>query len=135
MLKFGLKVSAIFILIPLLCVCGALSYWWLTYLDEDVIAGHAYGFTIGNSKTNTFADLQALKVEYPGTHVYVSYGDRAGDRFSVPVTLNSQTQIFEYDKWAVLLDGQYEFLNSIDLKFENDTLTKIHRHRQKFELP
>ncbi|MBQ0711675.1 MAG: hypothetical protein KBT53_01810 [Porticoccus sp.] len=134
-MKFGLKVLFIIVFIPILFVGGYVTYWWLSYIDEDVVTGSAYGFTIGDTKNEVIADFQSLRAKYSDAHVYVGYGNRAGDNFSVPANLKSQSKIYEYDKWDVLLDGQYEFFNSVDLKFENGVLIEIHRHRQNFELP
>ncbi|MGP1722230.1 hypothetical protein [Shewanella frigidimarina] len=134
-MKFGLKVLAIIILIPTLFIGGLSAYWWLTYIDEDIVAGSAYGFTIGSTKEEVIVDFQSLRVKYPESHIYIRYGNRAGDNFSIPAVLKSKSQIYEYDKWNILLDGKYEFFNSIDLKFESGKLVKINKHRQNFELP
>jgi len=134
-LKFFLKIIGTVILVPALLISGLVTYYWLTYIDEDITAGNAYGFTIGVSKLESVKGFGALLTEYPNLHVYVSYGQRAGDNFSIPALPETISKLNIHDRWDLLLDGESEFFNSIDLYFESNQLVKIHRHRQYLELP
>ena len=134
-MKFALKVIAVLILIPALLIGGLVFYWWVTYIDESVTSGSAYGFTIGHSKQVVAQQFPSITEDHPKLHVYVSYGRRAGDNFSIPANGQAISKLMQHDKWDLLLNGQWEFFDSIDLYFENDKLVKIYRHRQNFELP
>lgn len=134
-MKFALKIIATLILIPALLIGGLVFYWWATYIDESVISGRAYGFTIGHSKQIVAQQFPLMTEDYPELHVNVSYGRRAGDNFSIPANKQAINLLMPHNKWDLLLNGQWEFFDSIDLYFENDKLVKIHRHRQNFELP
>ncbi len=134
-MKFALKVLATLILIPAILIGGLVFYWWVTYIDESVTSGSAYGFTIGHTKEVVAKQFPIMDEDYPQLHVYVSYGRRAGDNFSIPANEHAINRLISHDKWDLLLNGQWEFFDSIDLYFENNKLVKIHRHRQNFELP
>lgn len=121
-------------LVPLLVVVGYLGYLWTTYIDETVTTGAAYGFTIGASKQETLAAASRLG-NHPQAVVYVSYGPRAGDHFTIDPLPGHTWQLQDHDQWNVLLDGDGKFFNSVRLTFRNGELTEIHRHRQHFELP
>jgi len=133
--KVAIKILSLLVLIPIAFIGCLFLYYWLTYLDETVTKGEAYGFIIGDSKYATVENFEKIKSSYPNTHVFVRYGKRAGDSFSIAATLSASDKLAKHDKWDVLLEGQYEFFNSIDLKFEKGSLVEIHRHRQNFELP
>ena len=134
-MKFSLKVLAILISVLLLFLFGLFAYSWFTYIDETVTEGHAYSFTIGSSKLDTVEDFEKLLKKYPEMHVYVSYGQRAGDYFSIPARSDLINKLSGHHEWELLLDGQNEYSNSINLYFVNDRLVKVYRHRQNFELP
>ena len=134
-MKLLLKIVGTLILVPVLLISGLATYYWLTYIDEDITSGSAYGFTIGASKLEAANEFMELLQEYPNLHVYVSHGQRAGDNFSIPALPDAITKLNDHDRWDLLLDGQSEFFNSIDLYFVANKVVKIHRHRQHFELP
>jgi hypothetical protein len=122
------------VLAPVLVVAGYIVYLWATYLDKTITSGSAYGFEIGASKQQTLTSSGRLP-NYPGAVLYVSYGPRAGDNFSIPPLPSNLPQLQLHDNWEVLLDGKGEFSNIIRLKFRDDRLIEIYRHRQNFELP
>jgi hypothetical protein len=135
LLKRVLKTLATLILVPVLLFSGLVAYYWFTYIDEDITVGSAYGFSIGSSKVEAVKDFDKLLTKNPGLHVYVSYGQRAGDNFSIPASPESIRRLESHDRWDLLLDGKSEFFNSTDLYFEKNQLVRIYRHRQYFELP
>ena len=128
------KALAIAVLVPGLAIGGYVTYLWVTYIDETVTSGTAFGFTIGATKHEALASAGAL-TNHPDTVVYVSYGPRAGDNFTVPPSPTHIGQLQGHDRWQVLLDGDGNFFNSTRLIFRDGKLAEIHRHRQHFELP
>ena len=134
-MKLVLKIFAALTVIPVLLLGGLATYYWATYIDENISSGSAYGFIIGSSKEDAVMGFEKLRSEYPDMHVYVSYGERAGDNFSIPAIPVSIGNLKTHNKWDILLNGRYEFSNSTDLYFEDGNLVKIYRHRQYFELP
>ena len=126
------KTLAIATLAPILAVAGYLAYLWATYIDETVTSGTAYGFAIGASKQESLTSANRISTN---AVVYVSYGPRAGDHFTVTPVPSHIEQLQQHDQWDVLLDGDGKFFNSVRLTFRNGELAEIHRHRQHFELP
>jgi hypothetical protein len=115
-------------------ILGQIGYAWATYIDDTVYSGSAYGFEIGSSKKQVVRDMALVSIEYPNTHVY-GYEERTGNSFSIPVNDTALDVLDTRDHWELLLDGKWEFWDSIDLYFQDEKLIKIHRHRQLFEIP
>lgn len=128
------KTLVVAVLAPILAIAGYIGYLWATYLDETVTSGTAYGFTIGASKQETLRSASSLR-SHPHAVVYVSYGPRAGDNFTIAPSPTHIEQLQGHDRWDVLLDGDGKFFNSARLTFRDGKLVEIHRHRQHFELP
>ena len=134
-MKIGINIIVALFCLLAAVVVGQAVYYWSTYIDETVYSGSAYGFEIGWSKEQVVRGFARVRTEHPYTHVYVSYGDRAGDNFSIPASDMSIGVLQTHDHWELLLDAKWEFWNSIDLYFQNGVLIQIYRHRQYFELP
>ena len=128
------KTLAVAVLAPVIAVAGYIGYLWVTYLDETITSGVAYGFTVGASKQETLGSASRLR-DYPHAVVYVSYGPRAGDNFTIPPSRARIEHLEVHDQWDVLLDGNGKFFNSIRLTFKDGKLAEIYRHRKHFELP
>ncbi|MCL6711675.1 hypothetical protein M8R20_32305 [Pseudomonas sp. R2.Fl] len=128
------KILTIAVLVPILAVAGYVGYLWATYLDETLVSGAAYGFTIGASKQEALAAARSLD-DYPHAVLYISYGPRAGDHFSIAPSQARIEQLQAYDQWDVLFNGSDKFFNSVRLTFNDNRLVEIHRHRQRFEMP
>lgn len=122
------------VLVPILVVFGYVAYLAATYIDETVTFGSAYGFDIGASKQHAFASVAQLE-KHPNAVIYASYGPRAGDYFTVSPLPERFEQLQKHDRWDVLLDGDGQFFDSVELTFRDNRLVKIYRHRQHFELP
>ena len=118
-----------------LFIAGYIGYQALTYIDETVVEGEAHGFDIGEPKHQTFNDVKARLNEHPNLVIYISYGPRAGDHMTLEPVDRSYSKASQYDSWWLLLDGEGKFFNVIRLRFDNNLLVEIHRHRQAFELP
>lgn len=128
------RVLALAVLAPLLAFAGYAAFLWATHLDETVVSGTAYGFTIGASKQEALAAARSLN-DHPHAVVYISYGPRAGDHFSIAPSQVRIEQLQAHDQWGVLLDGPNKFFNAVGLTLNDGKLVEIHRHRQHFELP
>lgn len=128
------RVLALAVLAPILAFAGYAAYLWATHLDETVVSGTVYGFTIGASKQEALAAARILN-DHPHAVVYISYGPRAGDHFSIAPSQVRIEQLQAHDQWDVLLDGAGKFFNSVRLTFNDGRLVEIHRYRQRFEMP
>lgn len=73
--------------------------------------------------------------EHPKAAIYVPYGSRPGDHFTLGPSDMKVSKLESHDRWDVLLDGPGKFFNSVTLTFDEERLVKIHRHRSLFELP
>ena len=79
--------------------------------------------------------MSVVKKDHKKLKLYISYGPRAGDNSTLPLTNDNFERALKSDYWELLLDGEGEFFNVIRLKLEDKTLTQIYRHRKYFELP
>lgn len=120
--------------LPLLAVASYVAYLAATYIDETVTSGSAYGFEIGTTKQDALSSSVRLS-GYPNAVIYVSYGPRAGDNFSIAPSAAQLDELESHHEWEVLLDDDGNFFNTIRLTFGDGRLVEIHRHRKHFELP
>jgi len=118
-----------------LLIAGYIAYLAVTYIDESVAVGSAYGFEIGSPKKQSFDDIKKLLNQYPHLVIYYSYGSKAGDSEIVLPSDNEYSKIEQQDRWTLLLDGDGEYFNVIKLSFSEHKLIEIYRHRKYFELP
>jgi hypothetical protein len=116
-------------------VAGYISFLWASYISETTSSGSAYGFTVGSSKFQSAAALTDFRQTHPKASVYVSYGSRVGDHFTVPASETQLNALRPHDQWDILLNGPGEFNDSVRLTFNEGRLVDIYRHRQYFELP
>ena len=123
------------LLIPIVVLALYLAFLWITYIDETVIVGEKYGFSIGSSKDETYEDVLLQQKSFPDLHIYIISGSRAGDYFEVSPNSISLEELKDYEDWTLLYDGEGEYFNVLKLKFDNTKLTRIYRHRKYFELP
>ncbi len=129
------KAIAAFLLLPVALVAGYVGFLWASYISETTSSGSAYGFRIDSSKAHSAAALTSFRQAHQKAAVYVSYGPRAGDHFTVPASEAQLHALQPHDQWDILLNGPGEFRNLIRLTFKEDRLVDIYRHRQYFELP
>ena len=122
-------------LTPFLLVIFYAGFCWITYISDPVLTGSKYGFTIGSTKEQTYGSIGKVKNQHPKLVIYITYGERAGDKMTLQPTNENFTQVKKYGHWELLLDGEGEFSNNIRLIFEDKKLVKIYRHRKYFELP
>ena len=129
------KAVAVALLSPVVIVALYVGFLAASYISKDVHSGSAYGFQIGHTKAQVANSLDAFRRKHPEAAVYVSYGQRAGDNFTVPASEAQLPRLRPHDQWDVLLAGPGEFNNSVRLTFKMGRLVEIYRHRQYFELP
>lgn len=123
------------VLIPPLMVGGYVAFLAATYIDETVVSGSAYGFSIGSSKQQALEQASSLRNDYPDAVIYVFFGPRAGDRFHVAPVVDHLDRLEAHDRWNLQLEGPSEYRNGVSLRFVDDGLVEIHRYRQYFEGP
>ncbi len=109
------------------------AYYVLTYVDESITTGEAYGLRIGDTKESTF---ERLGRQFEDETVWIA---SPSDRYSVVADRDVKFSLEEFnaiesqDHWQFYLNRS--MLDSIRLAFTNDKLAEIYRHRQRFELP
>lgn len=130
-------------------ILGAyISYLWVTYIDDVVTSGTAYGFNIGEDMLTVYkkmpASLLNLKQRPSSTVYFEARSDvncskliavRPGYRVLVEAILHEEgfSSFKEQEQWEFYFDGSY--FNKISLTFCGDKLCQIYRHRKYFELP
>lgn len=131
------RLDTVFVIVfaPLVAVGLYIAYLTATYIDETVTTGSEYGFTVGSSKGQTIDAVLRQRDKHPKVAIYVSFGERAGDTFTLGPAEINLGKLSPHDYWMVLLDGPDEFSDTVGLRFSDGRLTQIHRHRQYFELP
>jgi len=124
-----------------------ISYLWYTYIDETIMAGEAYGFEIGDDKLTTYKKAPMALANIKGHASLVYYevksdlasaellGASPGYNVMVEATLHEiGYPIFKLrDRWDFYVDGSY--FNVLSLKFCDERLCEIYRHRKNFEIP
>jgi hypothetical protein len=130
MLKLALKFIAGLAGLVVLLVGAYIGYLALTYIDETVVEGTSYGYTIGQSKREAFsvAQQQFRRGAIAGLHVSDPFESFAPDEPHWGLLESN-------DRWTLFFSEEDNFFNTLKLKFTGDQLEEIHRHRQYFELP
>lgn len=108
-----------------------ISFLYLSYLNETIIEGEGYGFTIGMTKEEAF---KAAKFTYQEKKMFVIYSNDEDRSISSIEKISFSDENFvklqNYNVWSFFYGR-----NSIDLTFGDGALIEVHRHRQYFELP
>ncbi len=133
-MKKRYKVLITFSAVPFLALSLYIIFLWLSYIDNTVLSGESYGFTIGQTKSQTYRNVLKSIERNPKLKIHINYGPRAGDNMTFSPT-NNYIKAQNHNNWSLLLDGDNEFFNVIRLKFENNKLSEIYRHRKYFEMP
>lgn len=131
-MRAGFKKIIAIIHLPLLIILLYVGYLWATYIEDVVTAGSKYGFTIGETKANTYKSILTLKEQSPDLKFYIIPGPRAGGRIFLSPEEDIFQQINKYEHWELLLDGENEFSNIVRLYFKEEKLSQIYRHRKYF---
>ena len=135
-------------IIVLLSILGLyVGYLWATYIDEITSSGSMYGLTIGDSKETVYAELyRALEsIEGRPREVYISVkvtseaAELLATRPDYKILVPSYLHDVGYPKFAKMDRWDFYFENSLfnrlSLKFCEDKLCEIYRHRKYFEVP
>jgi len=129
-----LQIAGLVLLVGFIYLCGYGVYCWLTYIDETITTGDAYGFCVGDSKLETY---QRAGQQFQEKTVWFAYPP---DYRQAVVRRNTTFSDDEFDLLALGEQNKWQlyfgsFFDTIQLSFTNDRLVEIYRHRQKFELP
>ena len=129
------KILLFIVLTPVITLIAYIVFLWASTIHDSVEVGTKYGFTIGGTKQETFADLLDWKKSRPDLVVF-TYTEVDGFRHKQYVKVDAQFEsLNQYDDWRIHLNGHTRGSNSIRLNFENGMLVYMYRHRQYYELP
>jgi hypothetical protein len=125
-----LKTSIAALALGLAMLAGYAGYLYLTYIDEMVHSGSAYGFTIGQSKSEAFAIVadQFAAREIAGVHIHEPFS-------TIDPVEGALAQLSPVDSWVLFPGERDDFFDVIKLGFESGELSSIYRHRKHFEFP
>lgn len=137
----------IFILFVVLLATSYIGYLWVTYIDNSVTSGSAYGFVIGEGKERVYHRVPEVLAELERAEgkafIEVTLGPQAAMVFGVSPGARVMVSAMMYDsaiedflskeRWTFYFGGSY--FNKITLRFCGYELCEIYRHRKKFELP
>jgi hypothetical protein len=126
MLNVFLMILGLIIIIPI----SFAGYFYLSYKDDIVNEGLAYGFQIGSSHTEVYDAAKILKQKgkieeihrYPENEYHKEFGDE---------DLNDA--VID-NRWIMIVDPDW-WNNSIYLEFDSGKLVKIRRFRMCCEMP
>jgi hypothetical protein len=143
MLNFGFGLLKWFALIVIVIVISHAIFLWTSCIDEKIIKGEGYGFTIGNSIDETYTDISKLSLlnsseKVPSLTFDV---DLYEENKTIPISVKSEFIVDQFDlfkdknQWILYyLDTPYYF-DSLALTFCGEELCEIRRYRFYWELP
>lgn len=104
-----------------------------SYIDHLVEEGEAYGFSIGDSKKQSYQKAMQIFADKKVFILYPLGSNNFGPHKKFNF-INSEYKLIENrDVWKFYFDDG--FFDFIKLTFSNDALISIYRHRKKHELP
>lgn len=107
--------------------------WQITYIDEVVSTGEKYGFLIGENKQEVFS-----RIYKHGPHenwVAVQVGTTPKDFQVIQLEKMKLKELIEHETWIIFYELNSLTINSLKLKFHDNKLYSMHRHKQLFEFP
>jgi hypothetical protein len=137
--------STILVILTIILIYPA--YLWVTYIDESITDGTAYGFKIGTDKETVYKSLPLLLNKLKGNQESVFIQIKSTDEFAQALATKPDFDVmieplFHDVKYALFTKNETwsfyinaSFFNSITLKFCENKLCEIRRHRKYFELP
>ena len=142
-----MKIAGISLLIVILLLLCYPLYLWATYIDKTVTEGEEFGFVIGETKEEVYskAASRLAKLNNKPAYFFIEiesdeensalFGALPGSRIMVQTLLgpSGYSYLESQDEWKFYFGGAY--WNSISLRFCDNSLCEIYRHRQYFELP
>lgn len=127
------KITLIFVGVFVGVVLLYATYLVATYIDDTVEKGEAYGFKIADSKEETY---KRAKEVFKNKKVFILYPldkQEYGPHKKITFSAEDYQMIDSRDLWEFFFNE--DFNDSLTLSFQDDSLVKIYRHRQNFELP
>ena len=147
-MKLRYQILSIVLVSSAAVVATHVLYLWITYIDEIVVDGSAYGFHIGDSKSETYRKAagalyglseSGFSAPYIRIKVDKQHEEFFATRIDIPLLIQTHLhdvgyrKFSEQESWEFFIDGSY--FNFIRLRFCGDELCEIYRHRKYFELP
>lgn len=129
-----LKVLGVIAAIFLTFLGGYFTFMYVTYIDETVVEGSGYGFTIGQSKEEVY---EAAARQYADIEVQIMHPLRQGEYGPLIGFSFSEEEyhvLRERARWDIYLSKE-RLSDLVTLEFKEDKLVSIYRHRKYFELP
>lgn len=108
-------------------------YLYTTYIDDTVMSGEAYGFTIGIEKEDALAQASN---NFKSENMYIIYPRDAqgvGPFKKIAFDNEDKKILREMGSWKLYYGENVR--NSIEITFTDDILFSIYRRRQNFEVP
>jgi len=146
LLKYAIKFFSQLLLIVIAIVAIYGFYLWNTYIDESTVQGSAYGFAIGETKEEVYKKAPSLLFKLSSNNMFftmvkVDSGSQEilATRLDFPILTQTLLHEVGYERfklkntWEFYFEGS--FSDSLRLKFCDEILCEIYRHRQYFELP
>jgi hypothetical protein len=141
-----ISIKKLFLMILVGMGLAAFCLFYLTYLDESIVEGDAYGFVIGDSKYESYNKAKNSIGNIPifgetEVFIYLNVDKKVAQAFDIELGRNRLIKVDFNDqefKKIQVMDywGFYfgeSFNSSISLKFCDEKLCKIYRHRQYYE--
>jgi len=145
--KVFIKLIKYLLIIILLIIATSVGYLWLTYIDDTITSGQAYGFTIGDDKETTYEKapraLSMLKGYNSIVYMEIKSDVDSAELLAAESNHTVMVEALLHDvgypafrikaQWDFYIDGSY--FNKLSLIFCDEKLCEIYRHRKYFEFP
>jgi hypothetical protein len=121
------------VVIAVVAIIAYLFYLYASFIDETVLSGEGYGFTVGISKEEAYSKA---KDKFKDKEVFIIYprnSQGVGPFKQLTFDENDKLILSKMDSWKVYYEKNV--WDSIELTFTDSKLFSIYRRRQKFELP
>jgi len=115
-------------------VCGYLLYLKAMYIDESVTSGEAYGFSIGDSKSLSYSKAKTV---FADQNIFIADpidDENIGPHKKFAFKPEEYNTLENRNNWKIYYSKE-DYWDTLELNFNNNNLSSIYRHRQKFELP
>lgn len=117
----------------LILIISCFAYFGITYIDKEVTTGEAYGVKVGSTKRESF---DMVKESFGDRKVYILSPINelgVGPHKIIHFREDDYLLIKDMDVWTFYFNEG--FFDILRLSFNENSVTKIYRHRKKFELP
>lgn len=131
----------LFVLVILL-IASYFFYLWRTYIDDKVIYGEAYGFTIGDNKIETYKKINNPFMGEKNIFIQVKVDKNNAEFLATNPNYTIMIEpmfhevgyplFMDKNEWNLYFNAS--FFNTLSLKFCDEKLCEIYRHRKMFEI-